>query len=332
VLGRLVEPQRQLLITHPRLFSNALWTLTNATILGGFACPFVNNLGVNTNEGFKFTATAANATLKLTTPYTTTAASTYTNSVFLKRVTGTGNVFIEDVNDVDRAVILTTAWQRFEYAAAASGATGQCGIKLATSGDEVMVCHIQPESNVNSDSTATSTIYGVEGSLLTRNADLINKTSVGALIGQDEGTIYAEINWNERKEIGSPVTGIVTLNNNVNNLNNCILIGIERRATLSNQFFSLIQVGNSAQAVLIGLSVSTGFYKIALAYKQNDFALYVNGVSQSTANSGNVPTTNEVRIGTRFSTDVRSMHDSVTKAVIFKTRLSNIQLQQLTTL
>jgi hypothetical protein len=136
-------------------------------VTSGFPCPFVNNLGVNTNEGFKFVATAANAILRLTTAHTSIAASTYTNSVFLKRVNGTGQVSIIDVNNVARPITITDEWQRYEYAAAALTTSGQIGIQLATSGDEVMICHAQAELGAAS----TSPIYGTEGGTRTREAD-----------------------------------------------------------------------------------------------------------------------------------------------------------------
>jgi hypothetical protein len=187
VLGRLIEPQRQNLISYPRLFSNAAWT-TAGELTGGQAGIFVDASGANTNEAFKFKALNANEQLKRTTAFTTVAATTYTNSIYIKRVTGTGQVSIIDVNNTARAVTVTSDWTKVEYAAAASGTSGQIGIQLATAGDEVMICHAQPEAGTKS----TSPIYGTEGSLLTRNADAISKTGASALIGQTEGSIAFE--------------------------------------------------------------------------------------------------------------------------------------------
>jgi hypothetical protein len=134
-----------------------------------FDCPLVNSSGVNTKEAFKFVATANNAILRRSSAniYTTVAASTYTNSVFLKRITGTGQVSIIDVNNVARPITITNEWQRYEYAAAANDTSGQICIQLATSGDEVMICHAQAELGANS----TSPIYGTEGGTRTREAD-----------------------------------------------------------------------------------------------------------------------------------------------------------------
>jgi hypothetical protein len=319
VLGRLVEPQRQLLITHPRLFSNAAWTLTNATILGGFACPFVNNLGVNTNEGYKFVATAANAILNLTTAHTSIAASTYTNSVFLKRINGTGQVSILDVNNVARPITITNEWQRYEYAAVALTTSGQIGIQLATSGDEVMVCHAQPELGA----TSTSPIYGTEGGVIVRVADNITKTGASALIGQTEGTILVDVFFN------------------IFSLQTFQIISLQGSTTANylymyvfdtNKVRVAVKQSGGSETVIMTSSSShnVGRHKIALGYKSGDYVLAINGAIVGTSNSIVFPTelTSLIISNSVFLYGNKGYY----KIFLDKNKMSNIQLQQLTTL
>ena len=166
----------------------------------------------------------------------------------------------------------------------------------------------------------------------TRVADACFKTGISSLIGQTEGVLFADVNWNVQPESGSPVVGILTLNNNVANLDNCIILGIERQTGGGNRVYCLIQNSGTTQASLFGSLISSGRYKIALAYKANDFILYVNGVQIATDTSGTVPTTSEVLLGQRFAGDSVNLNDSINEAVIFPTRLTNAELASLTTL
>jgi|GEM_PF-4151283 len=154
----------------------------------GFNCPFVNSSGINTREAYRVVASASDATIRLASALTVTPGTTYTSSIFMRRVSGTGQVYLIDVNNTDRAITLTSEWQRFEYGAVAGSTSGQIGFKLKSFGDVVEVCHAQLEAGT----TATSPIYGAEGSVLTRLAEQISKTGVSALIGQTEGSIAIE--------------------------------------------------------------------------------------------------------------------------------------------
>jgi hypothetical protein len=168
---------------------------------------------------------------------------------------------------------------------------------------------------------------------VTRNADVINLSgAVSGCIGQTEGTIYAEVDIRTFPQAGSPVVRIVTLNVGANNIQNCIILGIERLSGGTNRFYSLVQVSNVTQAGLFGSTLTNGIYKVALTYKQNDFALYVNGASIATDNSGNVPTCSEVFIGLGFNTDSIVLNDRIRAVALYTTRLTNEQLAALTTL
>ena len=180
-------------------------------------------------------------------------------------------------------------------------------------------------------SYATSYISTTSSSA-TRVADACFKTGISSLIGQTEGVLFADVNWNVQAESGSPVVGILTLNNNVANLDNCIILGIERQTGGTNRVYCLVQNSGSTQAALFGSSISSGRYKIALGYKANDFVLYVNGVQIATDTSGTVPTTSEVLLGTRFQGDSVNLNDTINEAVLFPTRLTNAELASLTTI
>jgi len=319
--GFLIPSLPTLYIRNANSGANKNYTVSNFSCkeASGFACPFVNNLGVNTNEGFKFTATAANAILNLIIAHTSITNSNYTNSVFLKRITGTGQVSILDVNNVARAITITSEWKRYEYAAAASGTSGQIGIQLATSGDEVMICHAQVELGT----TSTSPIYGTEGGLVTRNADNIVKAGASALIGQTEGTVFVELDFS------APVSD----NSNIFLLYNTGFsdyIWLYRRANGSLRIAS--NKNNSVGTILTTEIISVVKHKIAVRYKSGDWAISIDGASVITSsNTVNFP--NElvnILVAGNISFGIAS--NIYYNVILLKSALSNAQLQQLTTL
>jgi hypothetical protein len=143
--------------------------------------------------------------------------------------------------------------------------------------------------------------------------------------------LFCDIQWQVKPEAGSPIVGLLSINNAAD-LNNCIILGIERQSGGTNRFYSFVQVGGATVVSLIGSTLTNGRYKAALAYKENDFVLYVNGVQIATDTSGAVPTNSVVIVGGRFVGDSVQVADPISQALVFKTRLTNAQLAELTTL
>jgi hypothetical protein len=74
-----------------------------------------------------------------------------------------------------------------------------------------------------------------------------------------------------------------------------------------------------------------GVNKLAFAYKSGSFALYVNGtqVATSAATYTNGITYDDIRIG-GFSATTSNMSGGISQMLLFKTRLTNAQLAELT--
>jgi len=196
-----------------------------------------------------------------------------------------------------------------------------------TAGNNIYVFGAQLEAG----SYATSYIpnHGTSGGV-TRAADSCSVTGASDVIGQTEGTLFVEVDWNVKPESGSPVIGILTLNNGANNLQNCILLGVERLSGGTNRVYCFVINSNVTQAEIFGSSITDGTYKIAFAYKANDFALYVNGSQIGTDTSGSVPALSEVLLGKRFGTDTYIQSEGTKQAILFNERLSNAELAALT--
>jgi hypothetical protein len=159
---------------------------------------------------------------------------------------------------------------------------------------------------------------------ITRGAETISKTGVSSLIGQTEGTIYAEFinTFSSSYNDGVLIRVFADANNEV----------FGRKEAASNRY-TFRWRANSQNTTFTNVNVPNGVNKIALAYKSGDTALFLNGVqigSTSTdvrAFSVN-PTT--VALGSNGGAG-QFFNDRIRAVTLYPTRLSNSELIALTT-
>jgi hypothetical protein len=137
---------------------------------------------------------------------------------------------------------------------------------------------------IEQNSFATSYIP-TEGAIKTRLQDAAFGAGSSDLINSTEGVLYAEIsalaNYNAQRWIG--------LSDGTHN--NTVKIGV-LNSTSEYKIACDVRVGGVNQVFMannFGV-VQPTFKKIAVKYKQNDFALWIDGVKIATDTSGNVPT------------------------------------------
>jgi len=178
-------------------------------------------------------------------------------------------------------------------------------------------------AQVESNASYPTSYIPTYGSAVTRNADAASKTGVSSLIGQTEGTLFAELNW--KGETGAEDMAI-WMRFGITSYNEMIALYI------GNNFKAQASVRSSAiQQVLLASDVlSDGIIKMAFAYKNNDFAFYVNGTLVGTDTNGSVPTCDQIYIGGYPDGGARRGKNKQT--LVFKTRLTNEELADLTTL
>jgi hypothetical protein len=166
----------------------------------------------------------------------------------------------------------------------------------------------------------------------TRVADAASKTGISSLIGQTEGTLFCEFFYNEQNTIPSGSDkSVMRVQSGGGYANEIAIIYYGNEgSTYGKTIQSTITNGGVTQSILkTTQTIVTGYYKVALAYKANDFVLAVNGVIVDTDNSGTVPTCANFSLNesTRVQSDINPK-----QALLFKTRLTNAQLAELTTL
>jgi len=342
----LLEPQRSNLITYSEQANNAAWTKRNSTISANSA---------TSPDGYtnadKIQEDTTNDRHDIYQEFSVTSGTAYTISAFVKAAErtfcflsfGSSNVNANNAffNLSTGAVVSSPAgvtstitsygsgWYRITSTATAS-ATGLAyvvngptlnasGISYqGVSGSGILVYGYGAEAGAY----ATSYIPTL-GAAVTRLADACRKGSISSLIGSTEGTLFVEMQVNP---VGESL-GMWPRNSAAGLYGNFIYMGT------NGSIQSRIQVVNAGavQTEIIGSVLTPGWHKFALAYKANDFAFYVDGVLIGTSNSGAVPSgMNELYIDEYIDGGVRNA--SKKQALLFKTRLTNAQLAELTTL
>lgn len=308
----LVEASGTNLALHSRDLTNAVWSGTTVTT----AKNAVGADGV-ASGATRITATAASGTVLQALSH---ASQSRVFSAYIRRVTGTGAIQLTTNGGTNWDTVTITNNYTQVASVARTVASGTIGIRLAVSGDVIEVDFTQGEVGP----VATSPIPTTTASA-TRNADVISLSgAVSGCIGQTEGTIYAEVDL--RNITGNKV--IVNLSNGTADYR--LLLQIQTTNTL--YFYS--NNGGATTAIATG-TVTTGTHKIAASYSSGNVQMYLDGSFLASGTMSNYPTVSltDVAIGTRISSGVYGLffNDRIRAAALYTTRLTNAQLQALTT-
>jgi hypothetical protein len=251
-------------------------------------------------------------------------SATYVMSIYAKSSTGKQFRFkISDgVTDAFSSDITTTTeWQRYDFEY--TGSLSNWGITNDSSAIIGSIDIYGAQLEAGNYSTSLIPTYGTS---VTRNGDSCSVTGVSDVIGQTEGTWFVEYTRNSLVESSYFVLSQIAGTTAGSYVNSIYLFQLPNGHFVSDGFVSnAIQFGFTKNG---GLSL--GKHKIAIAYKQNDFALYIDGVQIGTDTSGNVPQMNYLTIG--GGADVTGHRQSIHQTLLFKARLSNQELIDLTTI
>jgi hypothetical protein len=104
------------------------------------------------------------------------------------------------------------------------------------------------------------------------------------------------------------------------------------RQSAGTPYFVSVTGGSVTGEITGGTALPQGAVKIAVAYKNNDVAMYVNGSLVGTDTSHTTPATSNLYLGQENAGTTASLWKPYSQALLFKTRLTNEQLQKLTSL
>jgi hypothetical protein len=348
----LVEPQRTNLATYSEQFDNAAWIKGQTTITANnTTAPDGNNTADLLLEN------TSNSSHNVASNYLInfTSGTSYTTTIYAKNITN-GRGFIQ-IAGFKLGSGATNIYANFNIAngtlGSYSGGTPTiqsmgngwyrcvfsftCGntiserinYSLITASNSTSFQNYTGDASkgvylwgaqLEAGSYATSYIPTVASSV-TRNADVISKTGISSLIGQTEGTMFLDVNVTKDGSGYYPLGTLIGATSS-------IYIGINTFITTGNIY---AEIRNTTQQALISSSINSGRCKIALAYKANDIALYINGNLIGTDTSATIPATSafsfeyDVSIGNRNTKNINDV-------ILWKTRLTNAELATLTTI
>ena len=268
------------------------------------------------------TATAASATILQNISH---ASQSRIFSAYMRRVSGTGQIQLTTNGGTNwQDVTLTSSFAPFN-SGAQTVASGQVGIRMIASGDVIEVDFTQAELGPVATSPIPTTTAPV-----TRNADDISASGalVSGLIGQTEGTIYAEVDVTNRLN----GTAVITLAKDSSTTNRLLIYTNTNnrwRANYANASGTIVDNTSANDAQVLGIN------KLALAYGAGgDATLHCNGSLIITL-AGTSTFTQELRaifLGRINTSPFLYFNNRIRAAALYTTRLSNDQLAELTRL
>jgi hypothetical protein len=313
-----LEPQRSNLLTFSENVDNAAWSKFFTTVTANAQ---VSPDGYTNAE----TITVSTSDSRVQQP-TTLTAGTYTFSVYVKVINQTtaGTMRLQGVVDgasVSVSFTPTTQWQRVTATYTATATLTSVGVRGQFFVGTLAVWGAQLEVGAY----ATSYIPTL-GAAVTRGLDSgCGKTGISSLIGQTEGTLFVEVDLT----LGRNNTGAGNGMLEVLDSGRANAVSILKSST-ANQILIALRVNSVNTFISAGAYIS-GTNKIAVAYKSGQNVCYVNGVLAATNSLSFTfsASLDAVNVGA-YTTNV--IDDRLSQALLFKTRLSNSELAQLTTI
>lgn len=342
----LVEPQRTNLSLYSEQFNNAYWNKNQVSIL---ANDIASPDGATTAD--KLVEDSTNDLHYINIPQSTVSSGTNTISVYAKAdgrnwiwlylfdgVLGSLLAYFNVSNGTIGTVAsgltaniesVGSGWYRCSITRTQANA-GNGGFGLASADNTISYLGNGTSgayiwgAQLEVGSYATSYIPTTSASV-TRNADVISKTGISSLIGQTEGTIYFNIS-----KIGNTDSEMYISDGTYDNA-----IKFQYYDS-GNIIFAVVLVGGVAQCVLSSSSFTVSdFLKIAIKYKNNSFALWINGTEVSTDISGSTfapSTLNRINFGQPDNNATGVLKANIKTVALWQTALNNTQLAQLTTI
>ena len=330
----LLEPQRTNLVTYSEQFNNAAWVKSGNGV--GVTPVVTANNGISP-DGYQNAdkidlslgggATSSDWSWVYQT-FTVTANQPQAISIYIKAATAgdVGKVitlgFISYVGHT-----LTADWTRVEInQTIGSTASYSIGFRLrGTEGTASTASLYAWGAQLEQNAAYSSSYIPTLAASATRGADACSKTGISSLIGQTQGTLFVDFTLNALANYGTPISV------NDGSTTNYVWITIFANGNLRAELYN----GAAQASISYSGAVNGSRYKMAFGYKTNDFVLYVNGAQVGTDNSG---TTFSGTTLSRVDTDLTNASvystasESINQSLLFKTRLTNAELAELTTI
>ena len=307
----LLEPQSTNLFTYSNDFSQ--WDSLGASVINN---ALVSPDGTLNADELVFDGTN-NGRIEETVP--TTNGIPYTFSVWLKNndLSDATKVWIGlSTTTQGEYVTVTNVWKRFVITSTSNGTLEYPRVQTSEVGS-IFAYGAQLEAL----SYATSYIP-TSGSAVTRVRDACNNSGSAQDFNSEEGVLYAEIailaNDGTIRYLGlndgsSGNRAILLFDSNANRIRGIVSSGGTKYVDVNHQLTNALE-----------------FHKVAMKYKLNDFALWIDGVEVATDTTLNAPIGLD-RLDFSFSA-ANNFYGKTKNLKVFTTALTDEQLAALTTI
>lgn len=319
----LLEPQRTNLALYSEQFNNAAWVLdgdgAGQSVTANYA---TSPDGYQNADRIQLNRTGGSYS-RIRQVIVAPSTGSLTASVYLKTNDGTTKNLNFRLGAAGGDVIsVTSSWQRFSITKSVTSGLAYDFELFTDSSSAITIDFSAYGAQYEAGAYATSYIPTLSTSV-TRVAESFSKSSISSLIGQTEGTFLVDFVYSNTN---ISVAQIFSISDSTTA--NRVYIG----TAFGQALIALVTSGGVAQA-----NIPTSFplvlgqrYRAAIAYKANDFAFYLNGVQIGTDNSGTVPAMNYISNSSGAGSSPANY--PLNQLLLFKTRLTNAQLAELTTL
>ena len=352
----ILEPQSTNLVTDSQNYNSTYWGKQRGILSDGGVGLFYLSPTSNVIK-YEVTQTQYNQ-MYYRLPSNVTIGNTYTQQGYVKcddapyihfqvsPITNNPKVVWDNVNkevitspssiDSVNIISLSDGWIKAEITYTASQASIYASIKtyFSTSSSSfyagVPIGTIAYQTFVQVENLPYATSYiPTSGSSVTRNADACSISNVADRINSSEGVLFAEI-----ARLDGDTSGYKELSISDGTTSNSIKITLPN----SNVIQGIVRTNISGTIVETLISHAPiggyqGFQKIALKYKQNDFALFVNGTKVGFNTNGNTCSEGVINNFSFNRGNAVNIFYGNTKCVaVFKEALTDAELAELTTL
>ena len=339
----LLEPSRQNKSQWSEDFSNSIWNRTNISVLTNQTV--APDGSVTADRFVENTATGSHDIRQNESGLS--SSTQYTYSFFVKAYEGGSyrnvNFYVGGINSTGSFSFNTGAFttHSFDKAKAVNYGNGWYRLEItdttiSTTFNTIILSQNGTTTNYTGDGSsgfylwgsqfeqggyATSYIPNLSTGSTTRSPDASRDSGTSADINSVEGVFFVEIAALANDQSSRRITI-------AQGTSNLIRVGYD---SVSNRIVAVVYDGAN-QAVLLTTSYTiTDFHKIGLLYKENDFALWINGTEVATDLSGSTfatGTLNELAFDDGGGGNL--FYGKVKQAMTFKTALNDSELETLT--
>jgi len=320
----LLEDESTNLITYSEDFSDVSW-------VAGTNCQVDANDGISPNGDVTADRLTRVSVSSERRDFTATilASTSYVFSVYIKQGTENKEKFRLSASTTVETLIdylPTSEWVRYSLIIPNTNTNTSVTFRIYPSnqisggavdgnGDNILVWGAQLEQG----STPTSYIPTLSGATVTRAKDSVTDLGSVSAFSSEEGVLFVEmaalsddLTYRQISILGDGDNEVYIVLNNT-----------------SNSIGGVVRVNGAYVAVLNGVANQIDFNKIAIKYKLNDFALWINGVEVAIDTVGNTPINlSKLSFNQGFA---NNFYGKVKQLKVFKTALTDQELTDLTT-